>query len=226
MSIASASGVIEALRRRPGKTVGGGRCVMFIAARRGEGVSTLALAAAKSAGPGTAYAVDLDLRRNGLARAFAAEGAMLGPRASGRINGALFFRTVYPKGVIGSVRELFFYQRIGRSRLYAGVFDNSALVDGSNVAISNTPDYWDAARASGATVIVDAPALERSPIGLRIAQHMDGVVLVVGADAGAAPAAMAARTEILAAGGEIIGLAYTHALGSAVAIDRMLRQAG
>jgi hypothetical protein len=97
---------------------------------------------------------------------------------------------------------------------------------GGRVLISSEPDYWCAARAGGATVIVDAPALERSAIGLRVARHMDGVVLVVGADAGAAPAAMAARTEIVAAGGTLIGLVYTNASGPAVALDRLLAQAG
>ncbi|MEJ0059736.1 MAG: hypothetical protein WDM79_09265 [Terricaulis sp.] len=51
-------------------------------------------------------------------------------------------------------------------------------------------------------------------------------MLVVGADAGAAPAAMAARTEILAAGGSLLGLVYTNASGPVVALDRMLAQAG
>lgn len=57
----------------------------------------------------------------------------------------------------------FFYHRVGRSRVYAGVFDMRLLPKGARVGITARPDYWDAASAGGAFVVVDAPALEQSP---------------------------------------------------------------
>ncbi len=223
----SADGVVNALRAQLPKSPGGGRALLVIAARRGEGASTVARAVAGAAGPGTVYAIDLDVRRNALARAYALDGPALGPRIDGRLGGAAFHQIVTQTGApCAETTPAFSYHRIGRSRLYVGAFDSQGMPQGGRVLISSEPDYWRGARAGGATVIVDAPALERSAIGLRVARHMDGVVLVVGADAGAAPAAMAARTEILAAGGSLLGLVYTNASGPVVALDRMLAQAG
>jgi Mrp family chromosome partitioning ATPase len=91
--------------------------------------------------------------------------------------------------------------------------------------VSSSSDYWDRARAGGATIVVDAPALERSTIALRVAPHMDGVVLVVGADEGAAPAALAARAALASGGANLIGLVYAGDAGPARAIERLLRQA-
>jgi Mrp family chromosome partitioning ATPase len=74
-------------------------------------------------------------------------------------------------------------------------------------------------------MIVDAPALERSQVGLRVAAHMDGVVLVVGADAGGAPAALAAKQNLLSAGANVLGIVYSKASAPVVVMDRLLRQA-
>jgi Mrp family chromosome partitioning ATPase len=92
--------------------------------------------------------------------------------------------------------------------------------------VSSAPDYWDAARAGGACVVLDAPALERSQIALRVARHMDGIVLVVADDAGAAPAAIAAKAALVAAGANVIGLIYSGARTPVLAMDRAMRQAG
>jgi hypothetical protein len=55
---------------------------------------------------------------------------------------------------------------------------------------------------------------------------MDGVVLVVGGNKGAAPAAIAAKTALANAGANLIGLVYAGAAAPVIAIERMLRQAG
>jgi Mrp family chromosome partitioning ATPase len=216
----SVEGVLDALamqRRRSGS----GRAIMFVSASRNEGVTTAARAVANAAGPGAVYAIDLDLKRNALARALSADGEM-GPRIDGSLSGVSFY----------SVRDLpnaphaFFYHRIGRSRVFAGVFDLRALPQNARIGISARSDYWDAARAGGAFVVVDAPALERSSIALRVAPHMDGVVLVVGSGRGAAPAALAAKAALVEVGANIMGLVYSGAAVPVMAIERLLRQAG
>jgi hypothetical protein len=68
--------------------------------------------------------------------------------------------------------------------------------------------------------------LERSELALKVVRHMDGVVLVVGADAGAAPAARAAKDAMTAAGANIMGLVYSGATAPVMAIERLLRQTG
>lgn len=217
----SVEGVLDALAMQPRRREGAGRAIMFVAARSLEGTTTAARAVANAAGPGAVYAIDLDIRRNALAKALNEDGA-LGPRIEGELGGARFY----------SVRDLaepppaFFYHRVGRSRVYAGVFDTRALPKGARVGISARPDYWDAARAGGAFVVVDAPALDHSSIALRVAPHMDGVVLVVGSGRGAAPAALEAKELLIEAGANLMGLVYAGADAPVVAIDRMLRQAG
>ncbi|MES1198570.1 MAG: hypothetical protein ABUS48_01145 [Pseudomonadota bacterium] len=218
--------VLDAARMRPARARGAGRAIMFMSARRGEGVTTAVRAALLSAGPAAAYAIDLDLHRNALARAFS-DGAPLGPRIPGRLGGHLFYEMRLADGRPWlEFRPAFFFHRIGRTRAYVSAFDSSEIPAGGKLLISDKLDYWDAARGGGATVIVDAPALERARIGLRVARHMDGVVLVVGSDEGAAPAAMAAKSEILAAGGQLLGIVYTHATPILMAAQRLWRQAG
>lgn len=221
----SVAGVIDALASQPAKIKGGGRAILLTAARRREGVTTAACAVAQALGPGAVYALDLDLRRNALAKALS-ETAPLGPRIDGELGGVRFYDMRAADGApLRLPRAPFGYHRVGRSRLFAGVFDARLAPARARVAISSQPEYWNAARAGGAHVVIDAPALERSDIALRVARHMDGVVLVVGAEPGAAPAALAAKRSLAAAGANLIGLIYAGAAEPVMAIDRWLGQA-
>lgn len=222
----SVEGILDALAMQPSRVHGDGKALMLVSARRGEGVTRLAREVAVSSAPGSVYALDLDLKRNALARALSETGS-LGPRISGVLNGASFYELRTATGQ--PIREpalAFNYHRVGRTRIYAGIFDARLAPKGARVVISSRSDYWDAARAGGGRIIVDAPALERSQIALRVARHMDGVVLVVGAEPGAAPAALAAKTALDEAGANLMGLVYVGATAPVMAIERMLRQAG
>jgi hypothetical protein len=220
----SVEGVLDALAAQPRR--GNGRTIMFVAARRKEGVTTIARTVAHAAGPHLVYAIDLDLKRNALARALAGDGG-LGPGVDGRLNGVGFYSLRGPHGaLVGEQTPVFRYHRVGKTRVQAGVFDANAMPAGARVVISSAPHYWDAVRESGAIAVVDAPALERSEIALRVARNMDGVVLVVGSTPGSAPAAVAAKEALAHAGANIIGLVYAGASGPVMAIDRLLRQAG
>jgi hypothetical protein len=220
----SVEGILDALAAQPRR--GNGRAVMLVAARRKEGVTTIARAVAQAAGPHLVYAIDLDLKRNALARALAAD-AGLGAGIDGRINTATFYSLRGPQGALIHERvPAFRYHRVGKTRVQAGVFDASAIPPSARVVISSAPHYWDAVRESGAVAVVDAPALERSEIALRVARNMDGVVLVVGSAPGSAPAAVAAKEALANAGANIIGLVYAGASAPVLAIDRLMRQAG
>lgn len=226
MSDISLDGVFAALAAQPRRSAGDGRALMFISARRKEGVTAAAVAAANAAGPGAVYAIDLDLQRNTLARALSEDGAPLGPKIDGALEGQSFCNAVDANKRLLRGVQPFSFHRKGRSRLFVGAFDPRVMPQGARVHIASTSVYWDAARAGGATVIVDAPALERSQIALRVARHMDGVVLVIGADAGAAPAALHAKAQLLEAGANLMGLVYTGATAPVMAIERLMRQAG
>lgn len=220
----SVEGILDALAAQPRR--GAGRSVMIVAARRKHGVTTIARAVAQAAGPHLVYAIDLDLKRNALARALAADGG-LGAGVDGHINGASFYTLRGAQGaLVRETQPVFRYHRVGQSRVQAGVFDARAMPPDARVVISSAPHYWDAMRESGAMTVVDAPALERSEIALRVARNMDGVVLVVGAAAGSAPAAVAAKDALVRAGANVMGLVYTGASAPVMAIDRLMRQAG
>lgn len=216
----SVAGVLDALNALPVR--GPGRALMVLAAQAEQDTTPLVRAVAEAAGPGTVYVIDLDLRRSALARVL----SPLGPRIDGGLNGVGFYVVTDAKGrPLRGAPQSYFYHRVGRSRLYVGVFHGEAAPHGGRVRLSELPDYWDAARAGGATVIVQAPALERSRVGLRVARHMDGVVMMVGDAPGAAPAAMAAKAAIEGAGGNLIGLVYAGASAPVLAMERMRRQA-
>jgi len=218
------AGVLDALDAAPRKSHGAGRAIMFIAAQRGLGVTTAVRTLAEAIGPGAVFAVDLDLYGNALAKLLAETGE-LGPRIDGALSGHLFYSIVGANGrIIPDAAPSYFFHRVGRARLYVGAYHARELSRGARIMVSAASDYWDAARAGGATVVVDAPALERSQVGLRVAQHMDGVVLVVGDGPGAAPAATAAKAQLEAAGANLLGLVYSGATAPVMAVERLLSQ--
>lgn len=217
--------VFETLAVQPRKGPGTGRVVMFVAARRGEGTSTVVRNALKAAGTNAVYGIDLDLKRNALATEMAKD-ATLGPAIDGRLNGASFYSLAGADGrARAETTPVFSYHRVDRSKVFVGAFDEKAAGAGGRVLLSPGQDYWNAARAGGATVIVDAPAILRSPVAVRMAEYMDAVVLVVGSDAGAAPVAIAAKHELMAVGANIIGLVHTGVPAPILKMERLLRMA-
>lgn len=215
--------VFDALHAAPRKSAGEGRVLMFIAARRREGVSTIARFAARTASESaTTYCIDLDLRRNALARAFVNEGGGLGPKIDGRLNGGSFYRLFAANGQpLPETSPAFNFHRVGRTKLFVGAFNGRAAPEDGRVMLAAEPDYWNAARAGGATVILDAPALERTTLGLRVARHADGVVLIVGEDEGSASASKLAKDELVAAGANVLGLVYNRASTPVMAIEKL-----
>lgn len=213
----SVDGVLDALAAQPFRR-GAGRALMLVSARRGAGVTTAACAVAQACKNSSVYAIDLNLKRNGLAKALS-EVAPLGPKQDGEFHGVSLF------GAGSTVSPAFSYHQVGQTRIKVGLFDPRAVPPGARVMVPPGPSYWDAIRATGGTAIVDAPSLDRSDIALRVARHMDGVVLVVGAEAGAAPAATRAKQALIDSGATLLGLVYAGADASAALIERVLRRA-
>ena len=215
------SAVLEALRATPAKSRGGGRAIMFVSAR--DEVTEISRAAAEAAKVGNVYAIDLDLKRNALGRSFASR-AKLGAPIDGRLGGKGLCVISDAQGrAIGAGG--FSYHRVGISNVLVGAFDARTLPPGARMTLSADGEYWNALRASGATAIVNAPPLEKNQAALRVARHMDAIVLVVREMPGAAPVSIAAKDAIVAAGGNLIGLVYTDASPEAAVIDRMMRKA-
>jgi Mrp family chromosome partitioning ATPase len=216
----------RALAQTPG--VEGGRTVMFMSARSGEGVSSVAasfaLLAAEQARRGV-WLVDVDLKRNHLFNTFAvgpfadAFGGV-GPPYSAALKTQPFF-TVEPEDPEAAAGlGLFTAHRVGETRLMVTQFDKTRLKPNQAIRIRTQPAYWQAVRAATDWAVVDAPALELAGAGLAIASQMDRVVIVVRADETTPQDVDAVRREIEAHGGNVAGVVLNRRKGDARAADR------
>jgi Mrp family chromosome partitioning ATPase len=216
----------RALAQTPG--VEGGRSVMFMSARSGEGVSSVAASFALLAAQHARRAVwlvDVDLKRNHQFNTFAvgpfaqAFGGV-GPPYSAALKTQPFF-TVEPEDAeASSGLGLFTAHRVGDSRLMVTQFDKSRLKANQAIRIRTQPAYWQAVRAATDWAVVDAPALELAGAGLAIASQMDRVVIVVRADETTPADVDAVRREIEAHGGNVAGVVLNRRKGDARVADR------
>jgi hypothetical protein len=209
----------------------GGRSVMFMSARPGEGVSSVAVSFALMAAESArkpVWLVDLDLKRNHLFNTFAlgpfadAFGGV-GPPYSAALKTQPFF-TIEPDDPEASAGlGLFTAHRVGETRLMVTQFDASRLKTGHAVRIRTQPAYWQAVRAQTDWAVIDAPALERAGAGLAIASQMDRVVIVVRADETTPSEVEAVRREIERHGGKVGGVVLNREKKDARFIDRMFQ---
>jgi hypothetical protein len=200
---------------------GRARVIQVVAARRGEGTSTvareLAWFAAKRAGRAV-WLVDLDLLSSPQYLAVRDEadryGAM-GEPAAASPDGSIFF-TVQPasRGADGQpwpdARYLSAH-RVGAARWWVTRFRRENLKGRQGVHILPTGDYWNALRRYADVIIVDCPSPERSQAALTVAPFMDQTVLVVAADEVDVRAPAQLRDAIVAAGGTVAGIFFNRA---------------
>ena len=199
---------------------GRARVIQVVAARRGEGTSTvareLAWFAAKRAGR-SVWLVDLDLLASPQYFAVRDEaeryGALGGPAAASP-DGSIFF-TVQPaaQGPDGhpgpDARDLSAH-RVGSARWWVTRFRREGLKGSQGVHILPTGDYWTALRRYADVIIVDSPSPERSQAALTVAPFMDQTVLVVAADEADVRAPAQLRDAITAAGGTVAGIFFNR----------------
>jgi Mrp family chromosome partitioning ATPase len=211
----------------------GGRIVMFMAARPGEGTSSVAASFALMAAEKARRAVwliDLDLRRNTAFNAFAlgefAErfggvsppySALLGAQPFYAIEGGDASES--PAGPVGA----FTVHRVGDSRLMVTQFDASRVKPGRGLKIRTAKDYWAAVRGATDWAIVDAPSLERAGAGLAVAAEMDRTVIVVRADDTPPGDVEALREEIESHGGKVAGCVLNQVRSDARFFEKLAR---
>lgn len=198
----------------------GARLVMFMSAHEGEGTSSVAasfalIAAARAAR--MTWLVDLDLRENPLYTAFS-KGKINGAGRPGHpLDASLGTGQIY--AVPGTeanpaMRKLLTAHQLEGMRLLVTRFRNERLDAGQRVQMQPASDWWSALRRSADWVVVDAPALSRSPAGLTFAPEMDGVVLVVEADRTTAGEVEGLRAAIEATGAAVIGAVMNRMKGA------------
>jgi Mrp family chromosome partitioning ATPase len=207
----------------------GGRTLMFMSARAGEGVSSVAASFGLLAEGGArkpVWLVDLDLRRNHLFNsfavgAFATKFGGVGPPYSAALKTQPFFSIEPESAASAAGLGLFTAHRVGETRLMVTQFDAERVDPGHTVRIRNQPTYWNAARSATDWAIIDAPALDRSNAGLVIAPHMDAIVIVVRADETTPAEIDLLRREIEARGGKVAGMVVNRVKADARFVERL-----
>lgn len=193
-----------------------GRVVQIAAASSGEGVSTVAreyarLAAVRARRP--VWLIDADLAQQEQMEAVAAEpdrfGA-LGKAAIATPDGSIFFavtpRIMDRAGKPVHPARLMTARPCLGGRLWVTRFAAEHLRSGQRAEAVSDARYWDALRKHADTVVIDAPAADRSDMAITLAPYVDATVLVVAAESGAANEPLMLRDEIEAVGGKIAGV--------------------
>lgn len=193
-----------------------GRVIQFVAANSGEGISTVAreyarLAAVRARRP--VWLVDGDLAQQEQLEAVAGEAerfGRLGAAALASPDGSAFF-AVTPRlqdadGRPLSPARLLTARACLGGRLWITRFATERLRSGQRVEAVADARYWDALRRHADTVVVDAPAADRSDMALILAPFMDLTVLVVAAGSTPVEQPVILRDEIEASGGRIAGV--------------------
>ena len=190
----------------------GGRVLMFMSAREGEGTSSVAASFALMAAARAArmtWLIDLDLRENPLYTAFS-KGILAGAGRPGHpLDASLGVEQIYSvpgSESVPAMSKLLTAHQIDGLRLLVTRFRNERLSPGQRVRMQAASGWWDALRRSADWAIIDAPALARSAAGLTYAPLTDGVVLVVQAEAAGAGEVEDLRAAVEAAGGTVLGV--------------------
>jgi hypothetical protein len=202
-------------------SAGRSRAVQFIAARKGEGTSTVAREfarfAARRAGR-SVWLIDLDLFGSPQHAAIAADPqrfGKLGPAVAASPDGSAFFTVqpplTTPEGQTLPDARYVVAHAIGGLKFYVTRFRADALRGRQGVHVLPSGDYWTALRRHADLIVVDSPAADRSQAGLTIAPFMDQTVLVVSADQPEVRPPALVRDAIAAAGGRCAGMFFNRA---------------
>lgn len=205
----------------------GGRVLLFISAREGEGTSSVAASfaiIAANRAKRTAWIVDLDFRRNFQYTSFA-QGTVKGAGRPGHaLDASLGAEQIY--SVAGhendiSYGKLLNAHQIENQRLLVTRFRSDRLTSGQRVELRTAPGWWSALRAAADWVIIDAPCLECTRAGIAFVGQADGVVLVVNADETPAADVAALRQDVEAHGGKILGIVMNRIREDARLVGRI-----
>lgn len=209
-----------------------GRVIQFACANTGEGASTVArefarLAAVRARKP--VWLVDADLAQPFQQEAIAAEPerfGRLGAAASSSPDGASFFAVTPP--VMGRDGKPIAPARLMTARpclggrLWVTRFRAEVLRSGQRAEPLSDPRYWDVMRKHADTVVIDAPAADRSDLCITLAPYVDATVLIVAAESTAANEPVILRDEIESVGGRIAGVVVNRSTYTPPAFLRRL----
>ncbi|MEM0986958.1 MAG: hypothetical protein AAGJ32_11985 [Pseudomonadota bacterium] len=208
-------GHVEQATRRLA-SANGSRAIMVLAADRGAGSTSVAVSLAlrvEALAARAVWLVDLNLDRSDAFDAFAsppfsAEGEMSRPYDASLGRAPIYSlspETQLEAQARGSDKLLCVHQ-VSAKRLLVTRMRHERLSANQRIQFRDSPSWWPAVRTAADWTIVDAPALSETGTGLTVAQHTDGVVIVLRAGKTYADDAIALRRDVEAAGGRVIGL--------------------
>jgi Mrp family chromosome partitioning ATPase len=199
---------------------GRARVVQIVAARRGEGTSTVArefaFYAAQRAGR-SVWLVDLDLGASAQHAALTVDAQRYGPLGEAQAaspDGSMFF-TVQPpartaEGQAWPDAGYLTAHKVGPAKWWVTRFRREAMQPGQTVHVLPQAGYWDALRKFADLIVVDCPSTDRSKAALTVAPFMDQTVLVVAAEQKDVQAPAVLRDSIAQAGGKVAGLFFNR----------------
>ncbi|MEO1188676.1 MAG: hypothetical protein AAFW60_06360 [Pseudomonadota bacterium] len=204
----------------------GGRVIMFTSARVGEGVTSMAasfacIAARRADKP--VWMVDLDFRRNPVFQGFQNGFARDVGRPGRAYDAALRQDPIYritPRIDGARQSKLLTAHDVDGLALLVTRFRGDRLKSGQRVRTQQASDWWQALRGISSWAVIDAPALERSSAATTMAPVADGIILVVTADQTTAQEIDAARQELEAHNGRVLGVVMNRMRGDAQFADR------
>jgi len=200
------------------------RIVQIVAARRGEGTSTVARELAHFASRRamrSVWLIDLDVFAGAQYAAISSEAeryGQLGPAVSASPNGSMFFAlrpqaTGTGQSPMSDAKYLSAY-RVGDARWWVTRFRSENLYPGQNLHVLRDPKYWSSLREHADLIIVDCPSLDRSKAALTLARNMDETVIVVAADEPEVAPPLGLRDALTEEGATIAGLFFNRVGGT------------
>ncbi|MEI6439180.1 MAG: sugar kinase [Alphaproteobacteria bacterium] len=196
------------------------RVVQIVAARRGEGTSTiareLALYASRRA-MRSVWLIDLDVFAGAQYAAISAGSeryGQLGPAVSASPDGSMFF-ALRPQAIgagqspMADAKYLSAH-KVGDARWWVTRFRSENLRPGQNLHVIRDPKYWSSLREHADLIIVDCPSIDRSKSALTLARNMDQTVIVLAADEAEVMPPLSLRDALSEEGAKIAGLFFNR----------------
>lgn len=199
---------VQHVPARPGMA----RTIMFVSIDGGQETSAFPanfalMASRRSKRP--VWLVDLDFQDNRQFSAFD-RGLHQGIGRPGRAYDASLqskpIFTIHPSQTPAEDAKRLTAHEIDGTNAIVTRFRSDHMQKGQRVEITGSPAWWKTLRQASDWIIVDAPALTRSGVALKLLSDMDAVILIVQADQHTASDIRKARHRLEAQGGNVLGI--------------------
>lgn len=214
---------------------GASRCLMFVSATSGEGVSTIAREFARceaAVARKPVWLVDADLKNQTQLQAVMDDPDRFGPAGNvcrATPENRVFFSTHsagrdIEGGEFDDTRLLVARPFMNRM-LWVTRFRQKLLNPGQKIRLDDRDNYFATLKRFAQTVVVDVPALDRGGTALALAPKMDGVIMVVSEHTGDIQSRLDLKSDLEQVGANLLGVVYnrTHTSMASRLTKRLVR---